>query len=58
MISEEQVNISKKQVDLYAKEWRRRKRGCMEIIDIICESTDCNRKDFIVNFKINCLRKS
>ena len=28
-------------------EWKRRKRGCMDIIDQICESAEMNRKDFI-----------
>jgi hypothetical protein len=32
----------------FGNEWRKRKRGCMEIIDMICESADMNRKDFIV----------
>jgi hypothetical protein len=31
----------------FCQEWRKRKRACMEIIDIISESADLNRKEFI-----------
>ena len=31
----------------YQAEWRKRKRGCMDILDIISESMDMNRKELI-----------
>jgi hypothetical protein len=30
--------------------WRKRKRGCNEIIDMICESAEMNRKEFMVRY--------
>ena len=47
MISEADIDKSKKDVTRYFTEWRKRKRACMEIIDTICESADLNRKEFI-----------
>jgi hypothetical protein len=49
MISEEEINIAKTDLLKYGNEWRKRKRACMEIIDMICESADLNRKEFIVS---------
>ena len=53
MISEEEVNESKKDLLKYANEWKKRKRGCIDIIDTICESADMNRKEFIVSALIS-----
>ncbi len=49
MISEEEIEKAKKDVIRFGNEWRKRKRGCMEIVDTICESADLNRKEFIVS---------
>jgi hypothetical protein len=47
MISEEDIDKARKDVARQHVEWRKRKRGCMEIIDTICEGADLNRKEFI-----------
>jgi hypothetical protein len=46
-VSEADIELAKKAVVRYLNEWRKRKRGCMEIIDTICESADLNRKEFL-----------
>jgi hypothetical protein len=46
-VSEADIEQAKKGVVRYLNEWRKRKRGCMEIIDTICESADLNRKEFL-----------
>jgi len=51
MISEEVMDKAKHEAMKVATEWKIRKRGCMEIIDAICEGADLNRKDFMVIFK-------
>lgn len=48
MISEEDINKARQDLVKYANEWRKRKRGCMDILDMICESADLNRKEFMV----------
>jgi Leucine zipper with capping helix domain len=53
MISEAEIEGSKKAVLRYVAEWRKRKRACMDIIDTICESADFNRKDFIKKLGID-----
>lgn len=50
MISEEEVNTAKKDLVKYGTEWKKRKRGCIDIMDTICESADLNRKEFIVSY--------
>lgn len=50
LVSEEEINAGKKDLTKYGNEWKKRKRGCMEIIDTICESSDQNRKEFMVSF--------
>lgn len=47
MVSEEEIEKAKKDVAKYCTEWRKRKRGCMDIMDMISESMDMNRKEFI-----------
>ena len=49
MISEEEVNKARMDLVRYGNEWKKRKRGCMDIVDMICESADLNRKEFIVS---------
>lgn len=48
MVSEEEINAAKKGLNLYGNEWKKRKRACIDIVDMICESADLNKKDFIV----------
>lgn len=47
MVSEEEIENAKKEVMKYCNEWKKRKRACMEIVDVISESADINRKEFI-----------
>lgn len=49
MVSEEEVNKAKSEITKYGNEWKKRKKACMEIIDIICENADLNTKELIVN---------
>jgi hypothetical protein len=49
MISEEEINEARKDLVKYGTEWRKRKRECMNMIDVICEGADLNRKEFIVS---------
>ena len=53
MISEEDINMARKDLTKYGVEWRKRKRSCLDILDAICESADLNRKDFIVKTQIS-----
>lgn len=46
MVSEEEIEKAKKDVARFCTEWRKRKRGCMDIVDMISESMDMNRKEF------------
>ncbi len=48
MISEEEINQARHDLVRYGNEWKKRKRACMEILDMICESADLNRKEFMV----------
>lgn len=54
------MNTAKRDAEKYVKEWRKRKRGCMDIIDTICESAECNRREFIVRilYRLTIIRKS
>lgn len=47
LVSEEDIEKGRKEMGRYCQEWRKRKRACMEIIDMISESADMNRKEFI-----------
>lgn len=49
MISEEQINQARNDLVRFGNEWKKRKRACMEILDMICESADLNRKEFMVS---------
>jgi hypothetical protein len=33
--------------DRYLLEWKKRKQGCLDIVDTISEGMDLNRKDFM-----------
>jgi len=46
MVTEEEVNEVKTDFTKYHKFWRERRRACIEIVDMICESVDQNRKEF------------
>ena len=46
MVTEEEVNDFKAKFTKYHKFWRERRRGCFEIVDMICESVDQNRREF------------
>ena len=46
MVTEEEVNEVKQSFTKYLKFWRERRRGCIEIVDMICESVDQNRREF------------
>lgn len=32
----------------YCLEWKKRKRGCMEVLDTIAENADINRRELMV----------
>jgi Leucine zipper with capping helix domain len=49
MISEEEINETKMGLTKYINEWRKRKRGCMDIVEQISESMEMNPKAFMVN---------
>lgn len=50
MISEEEINLARKDLSKYGNEWKKRKRECNDMIDAICEGADLNKKDFIVSY--------
>ena len=47
LISEEEIEDANKELFYYASNWKRLKRGCREMIDMIAESADMNPKEFI-----------
>jgi len=47
LISEDQIEESCKEQVFYANSWKKIKRDCREMMDIISESADMNLKDFI-----------
>lgn len=47
LVSDEEINLAKKDVTRFCTEWRKRKRACNEIVDQICESADLKKKDFM-----------
>ena len=52
MMSAEDLEKSKKELLKFGNEWKKRKRACMEIVDVISESADLNRKEFIVKIPL------
>jgi predicted nuclease with TOPRIM domain len=49
LISEEVLNETFKEQKFYAMHWKKVKRGCKEMLDIISEQADINPKDFVKN---------
>ena len=49
LISEEQLNEAAQEGIYYAQNWKKLKRGCKEMMEMISESADMNIKDFIKN---------
>lgn len=45
-VTEEEVDEVKQGYEKYQKYWRMRRRACLEIVDMICDSVDQNRKEF------------
>ena len=45
-VTEEEVEEVKTDYVKYQKHWRLRRRACIEIVDIICDSVDLNRREF------------
>lgn len=45
-VTEEEVNEVKTDYSKYQKHWRTRRRACLEIVDMICDSVDMNRREF------------
>jgi hypothetical protein len=47
MLTEKDLLKAETELKKWQTEWKRRKRGCMDIINNISESMDVNKKDFI-----------
>ena len=47
MLTEKDLLKAENELKKWQVEWKRRKRGCMDIINSISESMDVNKKDFI-----------
>ena len=47
LITEAEIKKADSHLLKLRQEWKKRKRGCMEVIDQISESVEMNRKDFI-----------
>lgn len=47
LVSEKDLQKKESDVKKAQLEWKRRKRGCMDIVNQISESMEMNRKDFI-----------
>ena len=45
-VTEEEVDKVKSDYAKHQKFWRLRRRACLEIVDMICDSVDKNRKEF------------
>jgi 26S proteasome regulatory subunit (ATPase 3-interacting protein) len=44
-IAPEVMDQAEKETEIYQKEWKRRKRGCLEIVDMLGEGMDMGRKE-------------
>jgi hypothetical protein len=44
-VTEEEVEEVKEDYTKYQKHWRVRRRACLEITDMICDSVDLNRRE-------------
>ena len=47
MLTEKDLQTAENELKQWQMEWKRRKRGCMDIVNTISESMEMNRKDFI-----------
>ena len=47
MLTEEDLQKSEANLKKWQMEWKKKKRGCMDIVNTISESMEMNRKDFI-----------
>ena len=47
MVTEEEIQSVKQDYLKYQKHWRVRRRACLEIVDMISDSVDMRRKDFM-----------
>jgi hypothetical protein len=47
LISDEEINATANERLFYAQQWRKHKKECKNIIDIISETSDLNTKQFI-----------
>ena len=45
-VTEEEVEEVKNDYTKYQKHWRMRRRACYEIVDMICDSVNLNRREF------------
>jgi hypothetical protein len=52
-VSEEEVNQVKTDYNKWVKQWRLRRKACLEVIDAICEMTDQRRKQFMENLGLD-----
>jgi len=46
-VSEEEINAAKACLTKAANEWKKRKRACMDIIEMICDSSDQDPRQFM-----------
>ena len=49
LVSEDQILETFKAQKFYLNAWKKVKRGCREMMDVISEQADINPKDFIKN---------
>lgn len=47
LISEEQLETTYKEQKFYLNSWKKVKRGCREILDVVSEAADLNPKEFM-----------
>ena len=47
VITQSEINKAETLLKKFQREWKRRKRGCMDVVDQVSESVDMNRKDFM-----------
>jgi hypothetical protein len=52
-VSEDEVNQVKTDYNKWVKQWRLRRKACLEVIDAICEMTDQRRKQFMENLGLD-----
>jgi len=49
ILTEAELNKAEQTLKKTQLEWKRRRKGCMEVVDTISESVEMNRKEFIVS---------